>query len=259
MQDPPAVTGTRPRTLASGLLNGAAALFGLGALLSFALLAGEPVAKMPASSSEAAASAKVPNPLPKPDGLGMSVGEALRSRRSARSYDADKKLTQGQIATLLWAAAGLTRPDPSHPQGGKRTAPSAFGSASIDVYLTSAEGTFLYSHRDHALLQLDGGDLRARLAGADWAKEAPILLILVADLTRYPERAPPAERRDYAFADGAAAGENVYLAATALGLGTCLTMSSGVEVGKLLGLVPDRQPLFAFPVGYEKGGSQPGK
>lgn len=189
-------------------------------------------------------------PLPPPEGLTMSVGEALAKRHSVRAFEAGRQLTRSQLGTLLWAAAGITRADPSHPQGGKRTTPSAFGSASIDVFVTSADGTFLYSPRDHALLPRGRVDLRRDLGGADWAQQAPVLILLVASLDRYPERASPEERRDYSYADAAAAGENLYLAATALGLGTVLTMGSSPRAPELLELGKDQRLLFAFPVGY---------
>jgi len=198
-------------------------------------------------------------PLPGPEGLTMSVGEALVKRHSARRFDSAAKLTRAQIGALLWAAAGITRADPAHPQGGKRTAPSAFGSASIDVFVASEEGTFLYSPKEHALLPRDTADLRGKLAGAAWAKDAPVLLILVANFDRYPERTSAPERRDYAFADGAAAGENIYLAAAALGLGTVLTMSSISEAATLLKLGKDQRALFVFPVGREVPEEKPEK
>ena len=189
--------------------------------------------------------------LPSPAGLDMKLGDALSIRHSVRKFDAGREPTREQLGAVLWSAAGITRPDPSHPQGGKRTAPSAFGSASIDVYVTSARGTYRYEPRSHKLILRSADDLRAKLGGADWAKEAPVLLILVADLSRYPERVPDPERRDYAWADATAAAENIYLAVTALGLGTCYTVSSSPEAAKLLQLSEAQRPIVAMPLGTE--------
>ncbi len=193
--------------------------------------------------------------LPGPEGLDMSVGEALRGRQSTRKFDKDRKLSPAQVGTLLWAMNGINRPDPAQPRGGKRTAPSAYGACAVDVIITSAEGTFLYLPGEHAL-QGQGlaseKDLRAELAGADWAKEAPLLVLLVASLDRYPEKTPEAERRDYSYADAGVMGENLYLACAALRLGTVLTVSSRPEAGALLGLGKDQRTIFAFPVGYAK-------
>jgi SagB-type dehydrogenase family enzyme len=193
--------------------------------------------------------------LAPPAGLSMSLGDALSKRHSVRSFDTARAVSRDELGTVLWAAAGITRVDETHPQGGKRTAPSAFGSASVDVYVTSAEGTFRYASKGHALEAVavaKGKDLRSVIAHVDWMREAPVVLVLVADFTRYPAQAGQAERRDYAHADAAAAGENLYRAATALGLGTCLTMSSGSETAAALGLAETQKPIFVFPLGREK-------
>lgn len=199
--------------------------------------------------------------LAPPAGLSMSLGDALTKRHSVRSFDTARAVSRDELGTVLWAAAGITRPDEKHPQGGKRTAPSAFGSASVDVYVTSAEGTFRYAPKGHALEAVaaaKGKDLRSVIAHVDWMREAPAVLVLVADFTRYPAQAGQAERRDYAHADAAAAGENLYLAATALGLGTCLTMSSGAETAAALGLAETQKPIFVFPLGREKAPTEAG-
>jgi nitroreductase len=182
----------------------------------------------------------------------MSLGEALKKRHSTRSFDKDKAPNLSQLATVLWAAAGITRPDAEHPQGGKRTAPSAYGSAAIDILVTSRDGTFLYVPPRHTLVRRSTKDLRKPLAGPDWAAEAPLLLIMVANYDRYPESVREERRRDYGYADAGTAGENVYLAATALGMGTVLTVCSHPESAALLGLRENQRALFVFPLGFEK-------
>lgn len=197
--------------------------------------------------------AELPEPparLPSAKGLDMPLGEALAKRRSVRSFDPGRSLSAERISALLWAASGITRPEPEHPRGGKRTAPSAFGSGSVEIFVASADGSFLYDPKAHALERRGSEDLRAKLAGADWARAAPVIFVFVADLDRYPERVPADERRIYAYADGAAAGENLYLAATALGLGTVLTMAPAREVSVALGLRESELPTYVFPAGY---------
>lgn len=198
--------------------------------------------------------------LPPPKSLDMPLGEALAKRRSVRSFDPGRRPSAENVSALLWAASGITRPEPEHPQGGKRTAPSAFGAGSVEVFVASADGWFLYDPKAHALERRGSEDLRATLAGADWARGAPVIFVFVADLERYPERVPAEERRIYAYADGAAAGENLYLAATALGLGTVLTMAPAREVSAALGLRESELPTYVFPVGCpseESGATSP--
>lgn len=193
--------------------------------------------------------------LPKPDGLEMALGEALRARQSVRSFDPARKVSRAQLATLLWAANGITRPDPAHAQGGKRTAPAAFEAYAIDVYVTSAEGTFVYSPKDHALVPyapFAAKDFRGEIPRSDWLKDAPVLVLLIANLDRYPANVRPERRRDYSHADAAVIGENFCLAATALGLGTVLTADAKPEAGAVLGLKEEQKVVFILPVGYGK-------
>ena len=191
--------------------------------------------------------------LPKPLALEMSLGDALRARSSTRAVDPARKLAREELGTILWAASGITRPDPAHPQGGKRTAPAAFEAYVIDVLVTSEEGTFLYSPKDHVLVpHATAGkkDLRAEVPRTGWLKDAPVLVMLVANLDRYPAQVRAERRRDYSHADAAVIGENIYLAAAALKLGTVLTADAKPEAGGLLGLNENQRIVFILPVGH---------
>ncbi len=193
--------------------------------------------------------------LPKPLALEMSLGDALRARSSTRAFDPARKLAREELGTILWASSGITRPDPAHPQGGKRTAPAAFEAYVIDVIVTSAEGTFVYSPRDHALVPhaiAGKKDLRAEVPRTGWLKDAPVLVMLVANLDRYPAQVRAERRRDYSHADAAVIGENIYLAAAALRLGTVITADAKPEAGAVLGLNENQRIVFILPVGHGK-------
>jgi len=195
--------------------------------------------------------------LPKPAGLDMSLGDALRARRSTRQFVENRELSRADLGAVLWAMTGVNRPDASHPHGGKRTAPSAYGSCAVDVLVTSATGTFRYSPKDHALVphgEQAGHDLRAKLGGASWAKEAPAVLLLVADLERYPERVRPERRRDYSSPAAASRAQTLSLACAARGLGTVLTSSaaSDEDAAKTLALRPSQRLLIVMPVGHPR-------
>ena len=193
--------------------------------------------------------------LPRPLELTIPLGEALRARSSARSFDPKALVEPAELSTLLWAACGITRPDPSHPQGGRRTSPSAFEAYAIDVFVTSQQGTFIYSPRDHSLVphpELGKKDLRSEVPRSDWVKEAPILILLVARLDRYPENVRAERRRDYSHADAAVIGENIYLAAAGLRLATVLTADAKPEAGATLGLKDTERVVFILPVGHAK-------
>jgi len=70
-------------------------------------------------------------PRPRFEG-GLSVEEALASRRSIRDY-ARTALTLDEISRLFWAGQGLTDAE------GFRTAPSAGGLYPLELYLIAGD------------------------------------------------------------------------------------------------------------------------
>ncbi|MBN1443146.1 MAG: nitroreductase family protein [Planctomycetes bacterium] len=194
-----------------------------------------------------------PVALPRPGALDMSLGGALWARRSTRSFDEKRPVSREQLAALLWAMAGVNRPDPADVRGGHRTAPSAFGACAVEVWLTSAEGTFRYDAARHALVPHASrarDDLRSQLTGSDWARKAPVLIALVVRRELYPERVSAEEQIRYAHADAAAIGQNLYLACAVLGLGTVLTDSAPAEADEALGLTDAQDIVFVMPLGH---------
>jgi hypothetical protein len=77
--------------------------------------------------------------LPEPRVPGQaSLLQALQHRRSVRAFQ-PQTLDVEQLSSLLWAAAGINRPDT-----GGRTAPSAHNWQEIAIYALLAEGSYLY-------------------------------------------------------------------------------------------------------------------
>ena len=90
---------------------------------------------------------------------GLSVMTALQKRQSTREY-ADKKLELQDLSDLLWAAAGINR-----PESGKRTSPTAMNKQEIDVYVCLQEGAYLYHPKANSLEPVTKEDLfRHRLS-----------------------------------------------------------------------------------------------
>ena len=184
--------------------------------------------------------------LPAPDKskATMSVMDALTQRRSVRSFS-DRALTDDQLSLLLWAANGINRED------GRRTAPTAMNRQDIQVYVCRADGAFLYDVKEHALQRVGTEDLRPYVAGArqPFAKEAPVCLVIVSDQRQFGPKGSP----DYGRIDAGYVSQNVYLAATAMGLGTVArAMMEREQLSKGLGLVPEQLLLLNHPVGYVK-------
>ena len=191
--------------------------------------------------------------LPKPSLAGeVSVERALALRRSVRAF-APGALPLSVVSQLLWAAQGVTDP------AGLRTAPSAGALYPLEIHLVAgavsgvAAGVYRYEPRRHQLLRESEGDVRAGLAEAalsqDWVAEAPAIVVLAAVYERsarkYGERAPR-----YVHMEAGHAAQNLYLQATALGLGTTMVGAfRDADVARVLGLPANERPLGLLPIG----------
>jgi len=152
--------------------------------------------------------------LPQPDMRGgKPLMQVLHERHSTREFSA-KALPQQELSNLLWAAAGVNR-----PQSGQRTAPSARDWREIDVYVAMADGVYLYEPVAHALRRVVAGDLRARTGVQDFVATAAVNLIYVANLERM-SGADAGQRDFYGATDTGFIAQNVYLYCASAGLGT---------------------------------------
>ena len=163
-----------------------------------------------------------------------SVESALLHRRSVREFSA-RGLALGDVAQLLWAAQGVTG------QGGLRTAPSAGALYPLELYLLAArvEGAA-------------AGLYRYEPAHQTWIREAPAVLVIAAVFGRtkgkYGERGIR-----YVHMEVGHAAQNVYLQATAMGLGTTFVGAfSDGAIGDVLELPDDHAPLGIMPLGWRR-------
>jgi len=198
--------------------------------------------------------------LPDPRiGSGPSVSEALEARRSVRQFR-QGPITLGNAGQLLWAAQGQNRPE-------RRTAPSAGGLYPLTAYLVAGAvadlpaGIYRYLPAGHRLEKVAEGDRRDRLAdaalGQPWVRRAPAAIVLTGAYSRttgkYGERG-----RRYVHMEAGHAGQNVYLQAEALDLGTVMVGAfSDKAVARLLGVEGTETPLAIMPVGRAEPDGQP--
>jgi hypothetical protein len=91
---------------------------------------------------------------------GSSLMDALSKKASAQTLS-DKDLSQQDLSDLLWAAAGINRPDTK-----KRTYSSAMNTQDVDIYVFMKDGVYLYDYENHALNPVLSGDHRADIAGS---------------------------------------------------------------------------------------------
>jgi len=178
---------------------------------------------------------------------GMPLMQALKARHSTREFS-DKALPAQTLGDLLWAVAGVNRPD-----SGKRTAPSARDWREIDVYVLMADGAYRYDGKAHALRLVVARDLRALAGTQDFVATAALNLVYVADLERM-RGAGETERDLYLGADTGFMAQNVYLYCASAGLATVVRGSVDRDaLAKALGLGAQQRITLAQTVGYPEG------
>ncbi|MCD6301170.1 MAG: SagB/ThcOx family dehydrogenase, partial [Staphylothermus sp.] len=168
-------------------------------------------------------------PLVKPMSK-LRVEEAILLRRSIRRY-LDKPVEIEKLSLILWSAYGYT-----HPGKRFRASPSAGATFPLELYVVIGSrgvvngeeylepGVYKYRADTHSLILTRKGDLRRELYMAALEQkcvfQAPLSIVITAVYERttnyYGERG--AER--YVPMEVGHVGQNIYLMATSLGLGT---------------------------------------
>jgi SagB-type dehydrogenase family enzyme len=197
---------------------------------------------------------KVRLPSPRLKGE-MSVEEAISRRRSRREY-VGGRIKVEELSNLLWAAQGIT-----DPVNKFRAAPSAGATYPLEVYVVVGkggveelgEGVYHYDPFEHVLEKRVEGDLAGELCSAavsqPWVREAPINIILASIYERTTGRYGERGIR-YVHMEVGHVGENIYLQAESLGLGTVVIGAFYDEwVQRLLKLPENQKPLYIIPVG----------
>lgn len=165
--------------------------------------------------------------LPEPSGADdVSLDELLKKRRSIRDFSGEPVSLEA-LSYLLWATNGLQRTEMGHEF---RTVPSAGALYPVETYLVVnrveglGRGVYHYPVEEHLLEQLEDGDFAIEVARAALDQkvcyDAGVVFAWTAVFERskwkYEQRA-----YRYVYLDAGHAGENLYLAATALDLGAC--------------------------------------
>jgi len=191
--------------------------------------------------------------LPKPKLKGdMSLEEALLKRRSVREYTPEP-LKLEEVSQILWAAQGIT-----HPYG-YRTAPSAGALYPIEVYIHSSDviglekGIYKYDPEKHLLIEGRRGDLSAEIYRAGLSQEqiltAPLVVLIFGVFERTTFKYGKRGIR-YVFNEVGHVSQNIYLQATAMGLGTvAIGAFYDDDLRDIVGAGRNESPLYIMPVG----------
>jgi len=200
-----------------------------------------------ATSKRAAAEqdAKLPQLPPAQTDGGKQLMQALKERRSSRSFS-DRKLSPQVLANLLWAAAGVNRPD-----SGGRTAPTASNSQDMDIYVAMAEGLFRYDPKAQELIPVLAEDIRAMTGRQPYVKDAPVNLIYVSDFARM--KGAPEDRVFYSGAHTGFIAQNVYLYCASEGLAAVVRANlEKPPLAQKMGLRPEQHITLTHSIGYPK-------
>lgn len=161
-------------------------------------------------------------PLPPPSPAGSGVAAAIAARRSCRMFDG-RRLALSDLSDLLFLMGGSPAP-------GRRCAPSAGGLYPLDLYLAAGRveglepGVLHHDPLGHALTRLSWADPLPAIRDAVFIPEAldgAAAVILISAVfgrskIKYGERA-----YRFALIEAGHAMQNLLLAATERGLGTC--------------------------------------
>lgn len=222
------------------------------AALAAAILAGAAAAPPVTGASAAPPAATVELPKPELEGR-LTLEQALAARRSTREF-APGELALAEVAQLMWAAQGITG------ERGKRTAPSARAVYPLEVYVVANRvgglepGPYRYDPQAHALVAVagEGRDaVAAATARQAFVAEAPLVVIVAGDSVLAAENFGARAERWTAMETGFVV-QDVYLQATALGLGTVMVGGFLDAPLRAVGLRSGRVPYAVMPVGRKK-------
>ncbi len=191
--------------------------------------------------------------LPEPHLKGnISVEEAMFLRRSIRNF-VDKPLSLQELSQLLWSASGITN------ESGFRTAPSAGATFPLNTYVVIGnvegidDGIYFYYPNVNGLALKQSGDKRKDIADSclfqKFISKAGISIVITVTYSRVLEHYPD-KGKIFAHMEAGHAGQNIYLQAVSLDLGTvAIGAFRDNEIKNIMDLPEGEEPLYIFPVG----------
>lgn len=187
----------------------------------------------------------------------LTLKQTLENRASIREYSKEA-ISRQQLSFLLWASNGIQRSENNYQF---RTAPSAGALYPIETYLcinnveSLQNGLYHYSVINHSLELLKEGDFRTAISYAALSQEmcyfAPVVFVWSSIFPRskwkYNQRA-----YRYVYLDAGHIAENLALASTSIGLGTCQIAAIYDDVANNLFNLDgkDESVIYMSTVGY---------
>ena len=198
--------------------------------------------------------------LPAPTESDFPLEKAIAGRMSIRKLS-DKPLTLPQLSRLLLSADGLTR---RYADYAFRSAPSGGALYPIDIYIIAANidsltsGLYHFQVSDSSLELVKPGDFNDSIHHASNGQAAvgssALTVVMTARFDRITAKYADRGYR-YAYIEAGSICQNIYLQATALGLGTVAVGAFNDDaLNKLLEIDGvSEAALLIMPVGIPQG------
>ena len=171
----------------------------------------------------------------------IALEEAIVRRRSIRRYSSPT-ISLNELAYVLYNSCGRV-------WGGDRPYAPPGGVYCLNVFLVIGNvkglnpGIYFYNDRENSLVLIREGDLRREICRAalsqEWVLEAPASIVLASKAN---------VKKQFLYVETGMVGQNVYLAATSVGLGTvAIGAFYDEEVAEVL--KTGELPLYIMPLG----------
>ncbi|HEC76363.1 MAG TPA: SagB/ThcOx family dehydrogenase [Thermoplasmatales archaeon] len=172
-----------------------------------------------------------PYTLPPPLTVDIPLEEAIFRRMSIREFT-EEPITDEELSTILWAACG-------YREDGKRTVSDINNTEAAVIYVLKEDGVYKYDALNHSLVFYKEGDYRDIVG---WQYKAPIQLGLCWNTDKADA--------NYGSAELGQIGQNIYLMANALNLGTVITSQTPDPAIEPVGLPPNEEGMGVMPLGH---------
>lgn len=198
--------------------------------------------------------------LPNPDIRSSNSLEAvLKNRRTRRDF-LDNEVSLKQVSQMLWAAQGVT------VDWGGRTAPSAKSTYPLSVYLIASKvtgldpGEYQYLPGDrtpvHQLKPIKKVELQQALYEAlneSSFKNAPAVLVVTGNMGKMSEAYGGIPHDKEVYLEAGHVGQNLYLQAESLRLGTVVISTfDELKIKDLVTIPSSETIIYLVPIGNPK-------
>ncbi len=161
--------------------------------------------------------------LPEPEKSGgIGVLDAIAARYSAVDF-VDSEISQQDLSTLLWVAAGINRAD-SH----KITFATAMNLQDMIIYAFTKSGTYKYIPENHSLELIAEGDKRVLTGSQPFVAKAAVDLLYIQDAAKWDSlnfKAPAESILQCGFSHAGLSMQGVYLYAASKNWGARTRMN----------------------------------